>query len=90
MVRPRVGGQFPFDPLKPWGKGQEAPLTPEYQSVHDASLADQANGGQGNWPSGDRCMAAGMPAMMTIQDRPMACQRHRKKSNCVLLKICMA
>jgi hypothetical protein len=64
VVRPRVGGQFPFDPLKPWGKGQEAPLTPEYQAVHDASLADQANGGQGNWPSGERCMAAGMPAMM--------------------------
>jgi hypothetical protein len=66
VVRPRVGGlgQFPFDPVKPWGKGQEAPLTPEYEAVHDASLADQANGGQGNWPSGDRCLAAGMPAMM--------------------------
>src|SRR4051794_36064804 len=66
VVRPRVAGlgQFPFDPVKPWGKGQEAPLTPEYQAVHDASLADQANGGQGNWPSGERCMPAGMPAMM--------------------------
>src|SRR5438105_5240512 len=64
VVRPWVGGQFPFDPLKPWGKGQEAPLTPEYQAVHDASLADQANGGQGGWVSGERCMAAGMPAMM--------------------------
>jgi hypothetical protein len=66
VVRPRVAGlgQFPFNPVKPWGKGQEAPLTPEYQAIHDASLADQANGGQGNWPSGERCMPAGMPAMM--------------------------
>jgi hypothetical protein len=24
------GGQPSFDPTKPWGKGQEAPLTPEY------------------------------------------------------------
>jgi hypothetical protein len=64
VVRPPVGGQPPFDPTKPWGKGQQAPLTPEYQAVLDASLADQANGGQGNWHSGGRCMPPGMPGMM--------------------------
>src|SRR2546421_10618736 len=64
LVRPPVGGQPPFDPSKPWGRGQEAPLTPEYEAVLEASLADQANGGQGGWRSGDACMPPGMPAMM--------------------------
>src|SRR5260370_23361954 len=58
------GGQITFDPSKSWGLGQEAPLTPEYQAILEASIADQANGGQGNWHSGDRCMPPGMPATM--------------------------
>jgi hypothetical protein len=65
-VNLRVGGQAAFDPTKPWGRGQQAPLTPEYQAILEASLADQANGGQGNWPSGIRCMPAGMPTAMTV------------------------
>src|SRR6267154_2376048 len=63
---PGVGGQPAFDPTKPWGRGQQAPLTPEYQAVLEARLADQASGGQGNWPSGIRCMPAGLPASMTV------------------------
>src|SRR5439155_6211320 len=61
-----VGGQAAFDPAKAWGRAQQAPLTPEYQAIHDASLADQANGGQGNWSSGARCMPAPMPTAMTV------------------------
>jgi hypothetical protein len=53
-----------FDPSKPSGRGQQAPLTPEYQAMLAASLADQANGGQGNWYSGARCLPPGMPATM--------------------------
>jgi hypothetical protein len=64
-VRPPVGGQPGFDPTKPWGLGQQAPLTPEYQKVLEASVADQAAGGQGNWPTGADCLPPGMPAMMT-------------------------
>ena len=66
---PGVRGQPAFDPTKPWGLGQEAPLTPEYQKVLEASLADQARGGQGGWPTG-WCLPPGMPAMMTLY-RPM-------------------
>jgi hypothetical protein len=62
----RVAGQPSFDQTKPWGRGQQAPLTPEYQAIHEASLADQANGGQGNWQSGARCMPPGMPASMNV------------------------
>jgi hypothetical protein len=59
-----MGGQITFDPTKSWGLGQQAPLTPEYQAILEASIADQANGGQGNWQSGSRCLPPGMPATM--------------------------
>ncbi len=65
-VNLRPGGQPSFDPTKPWGRGQNAPLTDEYRAVHEASLKDQANGGQGNWSSGAHCMPPGMPASMTV------------------------
>jgi hypothetical protein len=45
--RPRGTG-IQWDPSKPPGRQQLAPLTPEYQSIWEASMADQANGGQGN------------------------------------------
>jgi hypothetical protein len=64
LVNLHPGGQIAFDQTKPWGLGQEAPLTPEYQAILEASIADQANGGQGNWNSGARCMPPGMPATM--------------------------
>jgi hypothetical protein len=65
-VRLPVGGQPAFDPTKPWGLGQQAPLTPEYQKVLEASIADQKNGGQGNWQTGANCLPPGMPGMMTV------------------------
>ncbi len=70
-ARPPAGvtGQGPFDPDKSWGVGQQAPLTAEYEKVFEASLKDQAEGGQGGW-TGGRCWAVGMPAMMTLF-RPM-------------------
>jgi hypothetical protein len=63
--QPGVGGQPGFDPSKPWGLRQQAPLTPEYQAVLEASVADQAAGGQGNWRPGAECFPPGMPGMMT-------------------------
>jgi hypothetical protein len=52
-----------FDPNKPFGLGQQAPLTPEYQKVLEQSVADQAAGGQGNNPMA-ACIPPGMPRMM--------------------------
>src|SRR5437868_1253015 len=69
-IRLGVGGQPAFDPTKPWGRGQQAPLTAEYQKVLEASLAEQAKGNQGNWQSGVSCLPTGMPTMMTLY-RPM-------------------
>ena len=62
-------GQPSFDQTKPWGFGQEAPLTPEYRKVLEDSIADQAQGGLGNYQT-PRCLAAGMPLMM-IAFRPL-------------------
>src|ERR1700676_106026 len=63
----RIPVQLPTQPshdqTKPWGRGQQAPLTPEYQAVLEASIADQAKGGLGNFPT-TTGRAAGMPHMM--------------------------
>jgi hypothetical protein len=56
-------GAANFDPGKPPGLGQKAPLTAEYQAVLEASVAAQAAGGQGNNPMA-RCIPPGMPRMM--------------------------
>jgi hypothetical protein len=59
----RIGG-IQWDPSKPLGAGQKAPLTPEYQALFDANLADQAHGGQGN-NARFTCIPHGMPRTMT-------------------------
>jgi hypothetical protein len=67
---PGLFGQPSFDQTKSWGFGQEAPLTPEYEAILQASVADQANGGLGNGVDHVRCSAAGMPFMM-VAFRPL-------------------
>src|SRR5260221_3933283 len=64
-VRLGVRGQPAFDPTKPWGLGQEAPLTPEYQKVLEASLEDQKNGGAGQWCAGEAWFPPGLPGVIT-------------------------
>jgi hypothetical protein len=63
QVVPGVAGQPSFDPNKPWGRGQEAPLTPEYQAVLEANLKAQAEGGFFDW-LGASCRGFGMPLVM--------------------------
>jgi hypothetical protein len=65
---PDLKGQWERVGAPRWvGPGQKAPLTAEYQAVNAAQLADQAAGGQGNWPS-SFCIPQGMPAMMNLYD----------------------
>jgi hypothetical protein len=60
----RTGGAAPrFDTSKPRGLAQQPPLRPEFQKQYEASLADQAAGGQGDHTV-YKCLAWGMPAMM--------------------------
>ncbi len=65
MTAPGVRGQPDFDPSKSAGRPQEAPLTPEYQTIFEANLADQDAGGFGN-TGGWHCAAWGLPAMMNV------------------------
>src|SRR5215475_5459429 len=47
-IVPRLEGQqLRFDPSKPYGRRQDAPLTEEYKKIYQKSLDDQALGGQG-------------------------------------------
>ena len=52
-----------WDPSKPPGLGQQAPLTPEYRAIFDGFLADKALGGLGGDPTA-LCFPHGMPRMM--------------------------
>jgi hypothetical protein len=70
-VNVTAGGQPSFDQTKPWGFGQQAPLTEEYTKVLEESIADQKEGGEGNFfDHAVRCYPGGMP-LMTIAFFPM-------------------
>ena len=60
---PNVG--FQWDQTKPPGLGQQAPLISEYQPRLEASLADQAQGGQG-LNNLYKCITNGMPRVMSF------------------------
>jgi hypothetical protein len=65
-VIPRLPGQqLRFDPNKPFGAGQEAPLTEEYKKIYQENLVEVAKGGQGLFLYHASCMPAGMPTMMS-------------------------
>jgi hypothetical protein len=62
-IVPGAAGLPPFDPAKPAGRGQQAPLTPEYQAKFEATIAERAASGLGDVVA-TTCIAPGMPMMM--------------------------
>src|SRR5437660_5768834 len=60
------GGPPRYDPSKPDGRGQQAPLKEKYRLMHEASMADQAIGGQGLYIASVKCIPLGMPFQMSI------------------------
>jgi hypothetical protein len=60
---PGEGGPPSFDPTKPPGRGQQAPLTPEYSARFESIIADRAARGLADFVS-TSCIAPGMPMMM--------------------------
>jgi hypothetical protein len=58
-----------WDPSKPRGLQQQAPLTPEYQALFEANLVDLHSGNLGADPQ-VYCLPSGMPRMM-IAYEPM-------------------
>jgi hypothetical protein len=67
----QLGGNpdSPRDPTKPPGAGQQAPLTPEYQAIFEATVRGAADGGLAPDPT-LRCVPAGVPRVM-IAAQPM-------------------
>jgi hypothetical protein len=65
VIHREVEVQGAFDQTKPWGLGQQAPLTPEYEKVLRDSMEDQSKGGLGNYYT-SRCLPSGMPRIMTF------------------------
>jgi hypothetical protein len=61
-------GGNPWDPSKPMGLRQDAPLTPEYQAKFEASIKAQKAGTQGANTRGSTCLPSGMPKMMNFAE----------------------
>ena len=53
-----------FDPSKPPGLGQQAPLTPEYQAIYQATIAKHASGVK----DPETCLPPGMPRTMIMYE----------------------
>ena len=53
-----------WDPSKPPARGQQAPLTAEYQAVYDRALKEQASSGGQDYNPQVRCIPSGMPRAM--------------------------
>jgi hypothetical protein len=63
----RIGGGAQYDPSKPPGRGQQPPLTSEYQAIWEKNLAEAAAGGQ-NYNTQVHCLPGGMPRMMMVYE----------------------
>jgi hypothetical protein len=61
----RFGAIERYDQTKPPARGQEAPLTAEYQAIFEANLAEVAKGGFGDDPV-YTCIPEGMPRAMNL------------------------
>jgi len=67
LPMPGITGAAAFDPTKRLGVAQQAPLTPEYQKIFEANLAEQAAGGHGIGRT-HICIPAGMPMAMNVYE----------------------
>jgi hypothetical protein len=66
-----MGGGPRYDPSKPAGAAQQAPLKEEFKRIHEENLAEQAEGGQGLYRQSAKCIPMGMPFQMSIVPFPL-------------------
>src|ERR1700720_1936566 len=57
---PSIAGGWGRSEVYQWARGEKPPLTPEYQAILEASIADRARGGHGT-DTMYRCFPPGMP-----------------------------
>ncbi len=62
---PDIAGGWGRSEVYQWARGQKAPLTPEYQAVYEANIADRSTGGHGT-DTMYRCFPPGMPRQMLV------------------------
>ena len=62
---PNMAGGWGRSEVYQWARGEKPPLTPEYQAVLEANLADRAKGGHGT-DTMYRCFPPGMPRQMLM------------------------
>jgi hypothetical protein len=60
---PNISGGWARSEVYQWARGEKPPLTPEYQAVFEANVADRKTGGNGN-DTMYRCFPPGMPRVM--------------------------
>ena len=66
-----MGGGPRYDPSKPAGAAQQAPLKEEFKRIHEENMAEQAQGGQGLYAQSAKCIPMGMPFQMSIIPFPL-------------------
>jgi len=66
----QMGGGPRYDPTKPAGAAQQAPLKDEFRRIHEESMAEQATGGAGLYTQSTKCIPMGMPFQMSIVPFP--------------------
>jgi hypothetical protein len=64
-LRTGRGNGNAWDPTKPLGLGEQAPLIPEYQAMLEAAVKDEKEGGQGIDPT-YLCVPSGLPRSMIV------------------------
>jgi hypothetical protein len=62
---PDMAGGWARSEVFQWARGEKPPLTPQYQAVLEANLADRGTGGQG-YDAMYRCFPPGMPRVMHV------------------------
>jgi hypothetical protein len=60
---PNMSGGWARSEVYQWARGEKPPLTPEYQAVWEANIADRKTGGNG-YDTMYRCFPPGMPRVM--------------------------
>ena len=66
-----MGGGPRYNPSKPAGAAQQAPLKEEFKRIHEENMAEQAQGGQGLYAQSAKCIPMGMPFQMSIVPFPL-------------------
>jgi hypothetical protein len=66
----QMGGPPRYDPSKPPGAAQQAPLKEEFKRIHEENMKEQAAGGQGLYAQSAKCIPMGMPFQMSLVPFP--------------------